>query len=169
MVQKTEDWQTFNQVFNHHCDCDLEHSNLIFSQDTPAYDDALSNKSGCKGICNRSFLLYLQSWRYSRNDHMLILWAFTVTLTTAKQSFCKTLWFTYINTRWKVIMSCLILALLSSLPPQMLQQSLLSSLLWKHISSACMILTQLYLIWCVCVCSFVCVTQCVCLIFVHLH
>ena len=30
--------KTFNQVLNHHCDLDLEHSNPIFSQDTLAYD-----------------------------------------------------------------------------------------------------------------------------------
>ena len=39
VVQKTQKRQTFNEVLNHHCDLDLEHSNPVCSQDTLAYDD----------------------------------------------------------------------------------------------------------------------------------
>ena len=35
--------QTFAEVQNLHCDLDLEHSKATFSQDTPAYEHALSN------------------------------------------------------------------------------------------------------------------------------
>ena len=35
--------QTFTEVQNHHCDLDLEYSQATFSQDTPAYEHALSN------------------------------------------------------------------------------------------------------------------------------
>ena len=38
--------QTFTKVRNHHCDLDLEYSKATFSQDTPAYEHALSNKVG---------------------------------------------------------------------------------------------------------------------------
>ena len=36
-------WQTFTEVQNLHCDLDLEYSKATFSQDTPAYEHALSN------------------------------------------------------------------------------------------------------------------------------
>ena len=35
--------QTFTEVQNPHCDLDLEYSKATFSQDTPAYEHALSN------------------------------------------------------------------------------------------------------------------------------
>ena len=35
--------QTFTEVQNLHCDLDLEYSKATFSQDTPAYEQALSN------------------------------------------------------------------------------------------------------------------------------
>ena len=35
--------KTFSEVQNLHCDLDLEYSKAIFSQDTPAYEHALSN------------------------------------------------------------------------------------------------------------------------------
>ena len=35
--------QTFTEVQNLHCDLDLEYSKATFSQDTPAYEDALLN------------------------------------------------------------------------------------------------------------------------------
>ena len=35
--------QTFTEVQNLHCDLDLEYSKATFSQDTPAYEHALSN------------------------------------------------------------------------------------------------------------------------------
>ena len=38
--------QTFTEVQNLHCDLDLEHSKATFSQDTPAYEHALSNEVG---------------------------------------------------------------------------------------------------------------------------
>ena len=36
--------QTFIEVQNLHCDLDLEYSKATFSQDTPAYEHALSTK-----------------------------------------------------------------------------------------------------------------------------
>ena len=36
--------QTFTEVQNLHCDHDLEYRKATFSQDTPAYDHALSTK-----------------------------------------------------------------------------------------------------------------------------
>ena len=38
--------QTFTEVQSLHCDVDLEYSKATFSQDTPAYEHALSNKVG---------------------------------------------------------------------------------------------------------------------------
>ena len=38
--------QTFTDVQNLHCELDLEYSKATFSQDTPAYEHALSNKVG---------------------------------------------------------------------------------------------------------------------------
>ena len=35
--------QTFIEVQNLHCDLDLEYSKATFSEDTPAYEHALSN------------------------------------------------------------------------------------------------------------------------------
>ena len=35
--------QTFTEVQNLHCNLDLEYSKATFSQDTPAYEYALSN------------------------------------------------------------------------------------------------------------------------------
>ena len=39
--------QTFTEVQNLHCDLDLEYSKATFSQDTPAYEHALSNSPYC--------------------------------------------------------------------------------------------------------------------------
>ena len=44
MVQKILSGQIFINISNLHCDLDLEHSNPIFPQDTPAYDAVLSNE-----------------------------------------------------------------------------------------------------------------------------
>ena len=38
--------QTFTEVKNLHYDLDLEYSKATFSQDTPAYEHALSNEVG---------------------------------------------------------------------------------------------------------------------------
>ena len=38
VVQKMQDIERFNKVLNLHCDLDLENNNLIFTQNTPAYD-----------------------------------------------------------------------------------------------------------------------------------
>ena len=38
--------KTFIEIQNLHCDLDLEYSKATFSQDTPAYEQALSNKVG---------------------------------------------------------------------------------------------------------------------------
>ena len=43
-VQKMLSGQTFTKILNLHCDLDLEYSNSIFPQDTPAYDALLSNQ-----------------------------------------------------------------------------------------------------------------------------
>ena len=42
---RIEGKQRFNEVFNRHCERDLEQNNPIFIQDTPAYDDVLTNSS----------------------------------------------------------------------------------------------------------------------------
>ena len=43
MVQKNYRQRSDEDV-NLHCDLDLEYNNPIFTQDTPAYDDVLSNE-----------------------------------------------------------------------------------------------------------------------------
>ena len=52
-------------ILNPCCDLDLEHSNPIFPQNTPAYDAVLSNQ------------VWLQTdqqfRRYNRNSHILIM------------------------------------------------------------------------------------------------
>ena len=37
-------WKTFTDILNLYCEPDLEYSNPIFPQDTPAYDALLSNQ-----------------------------------------------------------------------------------------------------------------------------
>ena len=44
VVQKVSSGQTFANILNFRCDLDLECSNQIFPQDTPAYDAVLSNQ-----------------------------------------------------------------------------------------------------------------------------
>ena len=57
--------QTFTDILILHCDLDLDHSNLIFPQNTPAYGAILSNQ------------VWLQRdqrfRRYSTNSHILII------------------------------------------------------------------------------------------------
>ena len=48
MIQKISSRKTFTDISNLRFDLDLEHSNPIFPQDTPAYDFVLSSKFGCK-------------------------------------------------------------------------------------------------------------------------
>ena len=54
--------QTFTDVQNLHCDLDLEYSKATFSQDTPAYEHALSNKLVAQQ--NQQFRTY------NRNSHI---------------------------------------------------------------------------------------------------
>ena len=65
VVQKISSRQIFTDILNLCCDLDLERSNPIFPQDSPAYDAALSNK------------VWLQTdqlfRRYSKNSHILII------------------------------------------------------------------------------------------------
>ena len=62
MVQKISSKRTFTDILNHHCDLDLEHSNPIFPQDTPAYNAVRSNQI---------WLQTNQQFRgYSRNSHI---------------------------------------------------------------------------------------------------
>ena len=42
--------QTLTEVQNLHCDLDLDYSKATFSQDTPAYEHALSNEVGRQKI-----------------------------------------------------------------------------------------------------------------------
>lgn len=43
------DWEKFNEVLNLHCGFDLEHSNLLYSQDIPNCYNALSNEVDVEG------------------------------------------------------------------------------------------------------------------------
>ena len=43
-MEKISSGLTFTDILNLHCDLDLEHSNSIFPQNTPACDAALSNQ-----------------------------------------------------------------------------------------------------------------------------
>ena len=43
VIQIISAGQTLTAILNLHCDFDFEHSNPIFSQDTPAYNDVPSN------------------------------------------------------------------------------------------------------------------------------
>ena len=65
-------WTSTN-ILNLRCDLDLERSNHVFPQDTPAYDDVLSNQ------------VWLQTKqqfrRYSKYSHILNIKALAVTLT----------------------------------------------------------------------------------------
>ena len=53
--------QTFTEVENLHCDLDLEYSKAAFSQDTPAYEHALSNKVGCQKISSSEHIIVMIS------------------------------------------------------------------------------------------------------------
>ena len=67
MIERMEkiSGQTFTDILNLHCDLDLQRSNPIFPQDTPAYDAALSKKVWLQ--TNQHFR------RYSKNSHSLII------------------------------------------------------------------------------------------------
>ena len=82
VVQKISSGQTFINISNLHCDLDLECSNPIFPQDTPAYDAVLSNQ------------VWLQTdqqfRRYNKTSHTFIIQALAMTLTLkiVNQYFC---------------------------------------------------------------------------------
>ena len=65
MVQKISFQQTFTNILNLHCDLDLEHSNPIFQQNTPAYDAVLSNQVWLQAD--------QQFRRHSKNSHILFI------------------------------------------------------------------------------------------------
>ena len=73
MIQKISSGQTFTNILNLRCDLDVESSNPIFPQDIPACDAVLSNQVWLQ--------MDQQFRRYSKNSHILILFALTVTLT----------------------------------------------------------------------------------------
>ena len=61
---KIQNWRNIKEVLNHHCDLDLEHSNITFSQDTPAWDDVWSNEFGYKRISSPEDKNKLIFWLY---------------------------------------------------------------------------------------------------------
>ena len=65
VVQKILSGQTFTDILNHCCDLDLERSNCIFPQDTPAYDTVLSSYVWLR--MDKQFITY------SRNSHTLLI------------------------------------------------------------------------------------------------
>ena len=72
VIHKISSGQIFTDIFNLRCDLDLERSDPIFPQDTLAYNVVLRNLSlVAKG----------PAVRYSRNSHILIIWALIVILT----------------------------------------------------------------------------------------
>ena len=84
-TKKISSRQTFTDILKLCCDPDLERSNLIFPQDTPAYHAVLSNQVWLQ--------IDQQFRKYNRNSRILILNALAVTLTlnTVNQFFCMTL------------------------------------------------------------------------------
>ena len=84
--EKISSRQTFTDILNLRCDLDLQRSSPIFQKNTLAYDAVLSKKIWLQ--TNQQFR------RYSRNNHILIIKALTVTLTlnTVNQFFCTALW-----------------------------------------------------------------------------
>ena len=64
-VQKISSRQTFTDILNLHCDLDLECSNPIFQQDTPAYDAVLTNQDWLQ--------MDQQFRRESENNQILIV------------------------------------------------------------------------------------------------
>ena len=84
MVQKILSGQTFTNISSLRCDLDLQRSNPIFPHDTLAYDAVLSNKVWLQ--------IDQQFRRYSKNNHILIIQALTVTsiLKIVNQSFRMT-------------------------------------------------------------------------------
>ena len=65
VIQKILSRQTFTDILNLLCDLDLDRSNPIFSQNTPAYDAVLSNQVWLQTD--------LQFRRCNRNSHILII------------------------------------------------------------------------------------------------
>ena len=65
VVQRLLSGQTFTNILNFRCDLDLEDSNLIFEQDTLAYDAVLSNHVWLQ--------MEQQFRRYNRSSHILII------------------------------------------------------------------------------------------------
>ena len=75
-TENTSSKLTSTDILHLHCDTDLEHSNPILPQDTPAYDAVLSNKV---------WLQTDQQFRRCRRHSQ------TLTLNTVNQFFCMTL------------------------------------------------------------------------------
>ena len=74
---------TLTETFNIGCDIDLEHSNPTFSLDTSLLMMIYTQiKFGCKKTH-----WFRTNKRYSRNCHILIIYAHTVTLTLKIESF----------------------------------------------------------------------------------
>ena len=94
--------QTFTDILNLHCDVDLEHSNPIFPQDTPAYDAVLSNQVGCKLTSTLEGTTEIVIF----GCYKLSLWPWHWTQWT--NFFCMTLWITMLHnhTRFGDKMPC---------------------------------------------------------------
>ena len=65
VVQRILSGQTFTNILNLRCGLDLEYSNPIFSQDTPAYDAVSSNHVWLQ--------VDQQFRRYSKYSHILVI------------------------------------------------------------------------------------------------
>ena len=65
VIQKIASGQTFTDILNLRCDLNLERSDPIFPQDTPAYDAVLSNQVWLQ--------IDQQFRKYNRNSHIFII------------------------------------------------------------------------------------------------
>ena len=65
MVRQISSGQTFADILNLHCDLDLDHRNLIFPKNTPAYDAVLLKQVWLQK--DQQFI------RYSKNSQILLV------------------------------------------------------------------------------------------------
>ena len=80
--------QTFTEVQNHHWDLDLEYSKATFSQDTPAYEHALSNTLVVQKISSSEHIIEIDIFNCMNQNSVTV----TLTLKIETHFSHMTLW-----------------------------------------------------------------------------
>ena len=87
--------QTFTEVQNHHWDLDLEYSKATFSQDTPAYEHALSNTLVVQKISSSEHIIEIDIFNCMNQNSVTV----TLTLKIKTHFSHMTLWLIMMSNR----------------------------------------------------------------------